>query len=431
MISSLTLKGVGPASEMKLSFGKRLNLITGDNGLGKSFLLDVIWWSITRSWPAEINAGTTAGRKARPRAGETGKITAKLLGSSGRVITKAFDYKRDIEKWTTKGGRPPKGGLTLYALVDGSFAVWDPARNYWKDDDAQQAIDGRFPAYVFTPDDIWNGQKQGNQTACRGFIEDYSNINFLNGGGRKLLEKTLEFLSPEEEPFSLGETTRISMADMRDIPTIHMPYSNGIGIPIFHVSSAIKRILSLAYMLVWAWLEHCAACKLRGEEPTQRITFLIDEIEAHLHPRWQRTILHSLMKAIKDLMGSPEVKLIITTHSPLVMASCEDVFSEPKDRWFDLDYDRSSREVLLTQRDFENQGDAEAWLTSEAFDMTSVRSVGAEAVIKEASDLLLADKITTEQRETVEKKLADKLSSHDPYWVRWKWLIDRKFSSEL
>ena len=55
MISRLIMSNVGPASSMELNFGSRLNLLTGDNGLGKSFLLDIIWWSMTRKWPAEVN----------------------------------------------------------------------------------------------------------------------------------------------------------------------------------------------------------------------------------------------------------------------------------------------------------------------------------------------------------------------------------------
>ena len=53
MIESLRLRNVGPAPEMEMTFAPRLNLITGDNGLGKSFLLDVIWWALTRKWPQE------------------------------------------------------------------------------------------------------------------------------------------------------------------------------------------------------------------------------------------------------------------------------------------------------------------------------------------------------------------------------------------
>lgn len=43
MLRSPTLYNVGPAREMKAEFGPRVNLITGDNGLGKSFLLDMAW----------------------------------------------------------------------------------------------------------------------------------------------------------------------------------------------------------------------------------------------------------------------------------------------------------------------------------------------------------------------------------------------------
>ncbi len=243
------------------------------------------------------------------------------------------------------------------------------------------------------------------------------------------MHKTLKSLSPTGEDFVLGSTTRVSLTDLRDIPTIRMPYSNGAGVPIFHVSSAIKRILALSYMLVWSWLEHLAACDLRGEEPTRRITFLIDELEAHLHPRWQRTILNSLMAAITNLTGAPEVKLVLTTHSPLVMASSEDIFTASQDRWFDLDYDQTTRQVRLSQRDFEKQGEPEAWLTSEAFDMTSVRSVGAEEVVTRATELLAQDDATRESLLAVEKELAGKLNSQDPYWVRWKWLRDRKFAT--
>ena len=43
---------------------------------------------------------------------------------------------------------------------------------------------------------------------------------------------------------------------------------------------------------------------------------LLDEVDAHLHPRWQRTILPSLNRAL------PEVQVFATSHSPFVIASC-------------------------------------------------------------------------------------------------------------
>ena len=66
MIEYLRLRNVGPAPEMEMELAPRLNLITGDNGLGKSFLLDLIWWALTRRWPQEVNPHMNAGYAARP-----------------------------------------------------------------------------------------------------------------------------------------------------------------------------------------------------------------------------------------------------------------------------------------------------------------------------------------------------------------------------
>ena len=44
---------------------------------------------------------------------------------------------------------------------------------------------------------------------------------------------------------------------------------------------------------------------------------MIDEIDLHLHPRWQQSILKDLQKAF------PNVQFIVTTHSPFVLSSIE------------------------------------------------------------------------------------------------------------
>ena len=43
MISKLALRNVGPLPDREYRFGRRINALTGDNGLGKTFLLDLIW----------------------------------------------------------------------------------------------------------------------------------------------------------------------------------------------------------------------------------------------------------------------------------------------------------------------------------------------------------------------------------------------------
>ena len=44
---------------------------------------------------------------------------------------------------------------------------------------------------------------------------------------------------------------------------------------------------------------------------------LIDEIDLHLHPRWQRVVLDGLRKAF------PKLQFVVSTHSPQVLSSAE------------------------------------------------------------------------------------------------------------
>jgi recombinational DNA repair ATPase RecF len=47
MLTELHLQGVGPAPEFNLELANKLSIFTGDNGLGKTFLLDVVWYCVT------------------------------------------------------------------------------------------------------------------------------------------------------------------------------------------------------------------------------------------------------------------------------------------------------------------------------------------------------------------------------------------------
>ncbi len=49
-----------------------------------------------------------------------------------------------------------------------------------------------------------------------------------------------------------------------------------------------------------------------------RAVVLIDEVDAHLHPSWQKTVLEGLLKAF------PQAQFFVTTHSPLVLGSIRD-----------------------------------------------------------------------------------------------------------
>jgi hypothetical protein len=201
-----------------------------------------------------------------------------------------------------------------------------------------------------------------------------------------------------------------------------MPY--GQEVPVLHASAGIRRIIALAYFLVWAVEEHKQAAKQLGEPVTSQVTFLIDEIESHLHPSWQLRIVPALFSVIEKLTKCADVQLITATHSPLIMASVEPLFAPERDAWFDFNLD--SNVVTLQSYDFEKHGEAGNWLISEAFDLKSSRSVEYKQLIDDASALLEAPKPDTAAIRKMHEKLVQALNPKDAFLFNWRAICESK-----
>lgn len=419
MLESLHLKNVGPASEMTMELAPRLNLITGDNGLGKSFLLDVAWWALTRKWPHDLNPRLTSGYPARPTE-NTRPATIAFQLNTGRTKPARYESSYDLRQqgWIGKAGRPLNPGLVLYSHADGGFAVWDPARNYWTKSGGID-IQERQPGYVFSPKDVWEGLRvdlEGRSTvACNGLIADWANWIRERGVAAERMQELLNRMSPSGEPIQIGPLIRLTLEDVRDIPSIHTSYAPAV--PILHASSGLRRIAGLTYMLLWSWNEHVRASELLGKRPTNQVVLLFDELENHLHPKWQRTILRSLLHVAEALRTDAEIQLIAATHSPLILASAEPFFDRSIDAWFDLDL--IGKDIVLQKRDFVQRGDVSNWLTSEAFDLREPRSVEAEQAIIKALEVLRNPEPSADDVASVDEGLRSTLSDIDRFWVRW------------
>jgi predicted ATP-binding protein involved in virulence len=201
-----------------------------------------------------------------------------------------------------------------------------------------------------------------------------------------------------------------------------MPYNQDVAV--VHASSGMRRIISLAYFLVWAWDEHQKAAKQLQEPSTNQIVFLIDEVESHLHPSWQRSIVPALLSVMGKLAKSADVQLLTATHSPLIMASVEPLFDAEKDAWFDLDFEK--KKVILRRREFEKHGEAATWLISEAFDLKSGRSVTYEKLVEKAATLLEMDKPDAEQIKKMNQELVAALNPKDEFLFNWRYVCKQK-----
>ncbi len=304
--------------------------------------------------------------------------------------------------------------VVIYARVDGGFSVYDPARK-------------RDNAYNFTPDTLWNGLKSKGKVVCNGLIQDW--VTWQNQPNKypfELFANVIKKLAPHpEEWIKVGEPTRVSIEDVRDIPTVDLPYGN---VPVIHASAGMKRILGLAYLLVWTCYEHKKASELRQKKPVNQIVLLIDEVESHLHPQWQRVILPAILSVVEELQKSMKIQALVTTHSPLVLASLEPNFHEEDDKLFLFKLE--DKDVTLDEVPWAKQGDTVGWLTSEIFGLKQARSKEAEIAIEAAETLMRHDDLSAfpenlRTHKQIHQELQRLLTGHDPFWPRWIVTLER------
>ena len=431
LLSDITFENVGPSPSMRVNFSPRLNLLTGDNGLGKTFVLDALWWMLTEHW---------AGTQLWPNRelGTESVIACNEVKESNsnyqyEMATK-FDQQR--EQWTLLGRRashqPTKKSnepLTLYVRVDGSIHIVDPIRRKSQERNEPsppQPFPNLFYDYHFRSEDIWNGlyRSSHRQTPlCNGLILDWVTWSYRHPELYRTMTDVLAALSPDNEKIIPGDPVRISMNDARETPTITLPYGT---VPVTQASAGMKRIIGLAYLLVWAWSEHVEAAKLSNQSPTDQLILLIDEVEIHLHPLWQRLFLPALFTAINRLSDKLQVQVVATTHSPLVLASIEPIFDESKDRVniFEI----IDGIVKVREYPWAKQGDVIDWLVSDVFGMRQARSKEAERAILAANAWMRGERDALPKdlanEEAIHQELLRVLADNDQFWPRW--IINRE-----
>lgn len=134
---------------------------------------------------------------------------------------------------------------------------------------------------------------------------------------------------------------------------IHVKRKNEdlVSLPLRYFSDGIKAMLSMTADIAYriALLNPNLGGEAMQETPG---IVLIDEIDMHLHPSWQRKILASLKKVF------PRIQFIVTTHSPAVLANVPReniiVFSEgkaypPAEHTYGRDVNTILRDVMGTE----------------------------------------------------------------------------------
>jgi len=249
-LTRLQLDGVGPAKRLGFDPADRLNIITGDNGLGKTFLLECVWFALAGQW-----AGFPAYPGNNSDKAEV-KLTFSISGEPEREeIKREILYDREIQNWHIHEGSG-YDGLAIYARSDGSFGVWDPVKAK-----IQRPGGTALPLspLVLSNRHLWNGlgefiEKEGReQKLCNGLLQDWVNWQYRQNPAFDIFTRVVSRLSSVSgETLKPGKPVRIP-GDTEEIPTLEYPWGN---VPIVHAAASVQRIVALAYVIVWAWEEH-------------------------------------------------------------------------------------------------------------------------------------------------------------------------------
>ena len=395
----LNLREIGPAASIEFAPGERLSIITGDNGLGKTFLLECAWWSLTGDW---------SGRPALPLSdAKRPTIQFSVAGRAGVARRQSVTFDLEKLRWPEVEERPTIAGLVVYAKIDGSFAVWDPSRI---EHGSFRGLDpGRM---VFSRDEVLDGLPPKIEGLIRDWVRWQSSRDQTTF---EMFQRVLGRLSPpDSEPLVPGEPTRLP-GDVRDIPTLRHDYGT---VPITNESAGVRRIVTLAYLLVWAWTEHKIQSSILNRQAQKNIVVMIDEIESHLHPKWQRAILPAIIEVAEHLDLDVKAQVIVATHSPLVLASIETLFNPQIDKLFHL-YLGVDKRVALDELPYAKRGTADEWLTSEVFQLKEPRSREGEGGLEEARRALESSLSDPRAIGKITERLSASLPSDDVFWPRW------------
>jgi hypothetical protein len=155
------------------------------------------------------------------------------------------------------------------------------------------------------------------------------------------------------------------------------------------------RALSLGYQTVTAWtvdltwklFEHYP----KSVDPLQQpAVVLIDELDLHLHPQWQRTLRDSISASF------PQVQFVATAHSPLVAQSYLDaniVVLTRKGSWVEIENDPAA---------VASWGVDEV-VTSELFGLASPYAPHIDEFIQERAKLLRLRRRTRDQKRRLQE----------------------------
>ena len=345
-----------------LSF-PNVNLLLGDNGAGKTTVLKAI--AIAVLAPIIKESGFRSVYLVR----RTPRITRAVIETT--VILHAQDLHPAAKSW--KSLRSPRARFNASIVRRGDYeSVLSTARSAFGS--GENLYRDRSPAFFlsgygasrrvddsieFTNSESRKSRTQRYQRVAGLFDTQASlvplftwlpEIKAKNKGRYGEVCGLLAKLLPEQARFT-GNT------DNKDF--VFQVHSQSV--PFGAMSDGYRAYVGWVCDLLYQVVTTCPA---RIKLAEMRGVVLVDEIDLHLHPNWQRSVIELVSRAL------PSMQFIFTTHSPIVAASIA------KENIFVMDSDQKGKSTVRQSEERIFGLSADQALESHYFGLQSTRTKG-------------------------------------------------------
>jgi predicted ATP-binding protein involved in virulence len=362
-IDRLTIENFSGFVHREFYFHPHFNLLVGDNATGKTSVLDALavlvgsWFLGMQGLEESMTIRSHAVRVAVHRHLDSYTFEKQFpvrLACEGLVMAKPMAWMRELRH---DGGRTTTGdakpvidaardaerrvrageGLTLPIICSyGTERLWYESKRRQRKEgsNSQRHLPSRLDGYL----DCFNFMIQ--ETALVNWIRDQGAV------APRLARETIALTTVKgcikrciEGARSIdydGRYKDLVVSFEQDELQLFGNLSDGQRIMLLLVSDLARRAVTLNPHL-----------EERAPQSTPGIV-LIDELDLHLHPRWQRRVIHDLRETF------PAIQFITTTHSPQLIgeASPEEILvladgqTTTPPRSFGVDSSRLLEEVM-------------------------------------------------------------------------------------